>query len=65
MAWETLVPLGTFLAVALAVWGGLSATADRRSRVSDTGPGRRLLRSALRRSSSVVTRSTSSSALRR
>ena len=35
MAWETLVPLGTFLAVALAVWGGLSATADRRARVND------------------------------
>jgi tight adherence protein C len=35
MSWETLVPFGAFLAMALAVWGGLSALAEKQSRASD------------------------------
>src|SRR4051812_48262691 len=35
MGWETLVPVGAFLAMALAVWGGLTAVAERQSHASD------------------------------
>ncbi|MBX6312796.1 MAG: type II secretion system F family protein [Isosphaeraceae bacterium] len=35
MSWETLVPIGTFLAMALAVWGGLSALAEKKARAAD------------------------------
>jgi tight adherence protein C len=33
--WETLVPVATFLAIALGAWGTLTAMADRRSRAAD------------------------------
>jgi tight adherence protein C len=35
MNWEVLVPIGTFLAMSLAVWGILSAVAERRSHAAD------------------------------
>jgi tight adherence protein C len=34
-AWEILVPIGSFLALALAVWGGLTALAETRGRAAD------------------------------
>src|SRR5690348_5446920 len=35
MSWETLVPLGAFLAMALGTWGLLTAIAERQSRAAD------------------------------
>jgi tight adherence protein C len=35
MSWDLLVPLGAFLAMALAVWGTLTAIAESNSRASD------------------------------
>ena len=35
MSLELLVPIGSFLAIALAVWAGLSAVAEKQSRASD------------------------------
>lgn len=35
LRWEYLVPIGSFLALGLAVWGGLTAIAETRSRAHD------------------------------
>jgi tight adherence protein C len=35
LAWEIVVPLGAFLALALGAWGGLTAMAETRARASD------------------------------
>jgi tight adherence protein C len=35
LAWEFVVPVGAFLALALAVWGGLTALAETRARAGD------------------------------
>jgi tight adherence protein C len=35
MNWESVVPLAAFLAMALAVWGGLTAVAEKQARASD------------------------------
>jgi tight adherence protein C len=35
LAWEYVVPVGAFLALALAVWGGLTSIAETRARAAD------------------------------
>lgn len=35
MSWETVVPIGTFLAIVLGAWSALSILADRRNKASD------------------------------
>src|SRR6266571_2894914 len=47
MTWESIVPLSAFLAMALSVWVGLTAAAEKQARASDRldrlikGTGRR------------------------
>jgi tight adherence protein C len=48
MPWDSLVPLATFLAIALGVWAALSGLAERRSRAADRLE--RLVRSGGRKS---------------